>query len=336
MHKIALQNDKKEGETSMGSLENSGADIDPLFSSFAEVLHDMYDEPGEFGQHMTNAMHAIAGQRIDDSAGYITHREKGVLNPFEVISTPSSEDKDVMHFTPQNYLQAHEYFRTRGGLQLAARGLLEHCNDLYEETKKAVAPALGALGLSPYILAPGSAVDQNVHLMRLLHYPPRSLDELLSCPEDARAKLHFDRSKLTAAVWESAPGLMGIPANNAYGQKNLLVDELESMAAQAVINPIDHHSGQVKLFAGAAYNRMPEDLQIVSGKIQPLLHGVLNGQPDENRYAVVVFMNEHLGISSTSTIAGGGVPTKAETDYDELYKTVLHRQMRMGGLVDVE
>jgi hypothetical protein len=86
MHKIALQNDKKEGETSMGSLENSkeyyvdqlhtkgylnveiqvsGADIDPLFSSFAEVLHDMYDEPGEFGQHMTNAMHAIAGQRID-------------------------------------------------------------------------------------------------------------------------------------------------------------------------------------------------------------------------------------------------------------------------------
>lgn len=289
----------------------SGTDIDPLFASFREVLHDIYDQPSTHGQDLIDGLNVSVPDRPLDSVGFISQRRIGQVNPYERERAPSSDDKDIFHFTPQTVEHFTEYMRTRGGINTAMRGLLDQCVELHEAVKSSVRPVLGALGLSDYILSPRGYENKDVHHLRLIRYLATTATESPHFKaHDSLAQLHLDRSKFTAAVWESSSGLVGAPGNNIYGNPDLTLEEFDEAAQRALQTPIQHSSGQVKLFAGAGYNRLPGEVRRVSGDLDPLLHGVTDDNPGEERDAVVLFMNE------TSLHTDCSVPTPEETTFE--------------------
>lgn len=299
----------------------SGADIDPLFASFREVVHDIYDSPSQHGRDVIDGLAVILPERPGDSSGFINQRRLGELNPYEPDSRPATENKDIFHFTPRTAEHFTEHMRTRGGVSQAMRSLLDQCVALHEEVKKGIRPALMALGVSDYILSPRGYEEYDIHHLRLLRYLGSTVTEAsTTARQDALAQLHLDRSKLTAAVWESATGLVGATANNALGSPNLTVAEFDQMTARALASPIKHRSGEIKLFVGAGYNRLPGEVRHASGNLQPLLHGVVDDNPGHERDAVVVFLNE------TALHTDCSVPTKSETSYEGIRQALLDRE----------
>jgi len=303
----------------------SGTEIDTLFSDFQIVLHETFDEPGPMGMHIVNAFDTIVPNRENDSSGFIFQRRVGRTNPYEPDSRAGSEDKDTLHFTPQTYAHAEGYFAQNGGMPRIVRSLLSHCRDLHEATKVAVQPVLGSLGLADRLLAPSGYEHDDIHILRLIRYPAQ--DPTKTSGRADKAQLHFDRCKVTAALWESSQGLVGGPGNNGLGSPNLTVEEFDAMCERALLSPVVHTSHEAKVFTGAGYNHLPREIQDTSGNLPPFLHGVLNIGPTKERLAVVMFMNEHAGIPNTQ------VPAAEEKKAKYVREALAERQARYGGMV---
>lgn len=186
------------------------------------------------------------------------------------------------------------------------RKLLNSCTELHEAAKTSVRPVFKVLGFEAALLAPDSLADQ--HVVRLLRY--------LGTAAQLKAGLHFDRSWATLAAWESHPGLIGTPGNNAQ-RRSLDIQELEITAATALEKPITHRSGSAKLFLGAGYNRAPDAFYNLNGELPLLLHGVLNEQPDQERDAVVIFMHP------PANLPGYIVPGEGETGLEAVHAHIL-------------
>lgn len=283
----------------------SGADIDPLFTQFREFL-DLCSQPG--GQQFSDA---LAYKPIDRSAGadgFMLRRRVGEVNPFSINPIPSTEDKDVAHIFPASIVRAEAYLG-RFGLPAIMRKFLGSSIELHEAAKSCVRPVFKALGFEEALLAADKLDDQ--HVVRLLRY--------LGTSAALKAGLHFDRSWATLAAWESHPGLVGAPGNNAQ-RKSLDITGLEEMATNALATPIAHRTGSAKLFLGAGYNRAPDDLYKQSGQLPLLLHGVRNEQPREERDAVVVFIHPPAGFPDYV------VPGIGETGIEDIRDHILRRK----------
>lgn len=301
----------------------SGADIDPLFTSFRAVLNDIYEKPTQHGEDVIAALNVAVPGREGDSTGFIFQRRHGEINPYEPDSAPATDSKDVFHFTPRTMLHAREHLRTRGGMPQVLRQLLTQCVDLHFAARDSLRPVFKELGVSDYVLSPQGYELNDVHHLRIIRYlaSEAEADAAPFKAHDALAQLHFDRSKFTAAIWESSSGLVGTAANNLLGEPDLTVEKLDEAAQRALHSPIAHHSGEIKLFAGAGYNRLPGEVRRASGNLQPLLHGVIDDHPGEERDAVVLFMNETILHTDCS------VPPKTETSLSHL-RQLLQEQER--------
>lgn len=308
----------------------TAADTAALFSQFRDLLHVAHEESGPLGAHIIQALHSEVPGRQFDGASFIERRRIGEVNRFEPDPRPGTENKDTLHYTPYGDRHARAYFRDHGGIPKVVEDVLDGCAELHAEVARAVRPVLGALGLEAYIIAASGSNIANVHLVRLLRYPPQS--EVRGTGPTERAELHLDRSTFTAAIAEDAPGLVGASGNNAIGRPDLTVEEFDAMCAQALGQPIDHHAGEIKFFPGAGYNHLPERLQAVSRHLQPLLHGVMSPEgdgivPQTDRFAAVLFMNPH------SFNRGVTIAAKEETGATLIREALAERQERHGAPV---
>lgn len=283
----------------------TGADIDPLFEQFRDYL-DLCGEPD--GQQFADAIaeKPPEGCRTIGGDYWVTRRRRGEINPHSVNKAIATEDKDVAHIGPRTV----ELAESRIGRQLpvAMRMFLDSCVELHEAAKTAVRPVYRALGVEEVMLARDPMKDE--HVIRLLRY--------LGTTANLKADLHFDRSAFTLAAWESHPGLVGAPANNAQRQ-SLSIDELEERALAALASPIEHTSGRAKVFLGAGYNRLSDDIYERNGRQPLLLHGVRNERPEEERDAVVIFMHP------PANYPGYIVPGPEETGIDTVRAHILRR-----------
>lgn len=282
----------------------------PLFTDFSDLLATIDDLPPDTRQDWYQALHNYVPGREDDSQGFLVRRRIGEANSFEARATKSSDNKEVLHWTPRTWGTAEERFRSRG-LPSPMRQVLERCQEVHEAAVRALRPVVRELGLEDMLLAPEGHEEDNVHVVRLIHYLGHRVTKQTLAPVefDPLAELHFDRSKLTLALWESTPGLVGTPAQNLRGDPALTLEALEAHADQALCSPIAHRPREAKLFAGAGYNHLPLDVRQASGEIPLLLHGVLDAQPGTPRDAAVVFINQRISAPGISC------PTQVETDY---------------------
>ena len=262
----------------------SGADIDPLFDQFRE-LSELAWAPDGSGKELVDAMHYVVPERPEDADYYLTHRREGEVNLFSRDKTLGKENKDLAHFGPRSYAIAEAKLGSR--MPAVMRQFLDSCVELHEATKTSVRPVFEALGIDQLMLAENP--DDDIHMVRVIRY--------LGTKASHKADLHFDRSAATFAAWESSDGLVGAPGNNAYGYAALSSEDLDSLMAQADASPIKHVSGQGKLFLCAGYNHLPQSVQERNGALPLLAHGVINKASDEERDAVVVFMNPHVGCT---------------------------------------
>lgn len=297
----------------------TGSDLEPLFSNFRQLSDDVFASNSQRGQDVINAFLSEIPGRPYDSRSFINQRRTGQLNPYEVGRNPGTEDKDIAHITPLATVTAAEYMRTRGGMPAAMRKVLELTTEVHQVLRRSLVPVFGALGLNTTMISP--LPEDNVHVLRILRYIGNDN------PNEGLAELHFDRSKFTAALWESDPGLVGSTADNQVSNPGLTVEQFDAMAQQALSSPIKHRSGSLKLFTGAGYQHLPEVARQSSGNLPMLLHGVVNSQPGQERDAVVVFMNEPANVR-------GIPPTQAEeTGYSDVRHALYQRQLRHGGVL---
>jgi hypothetical protein len=286
--------------------EVNGSDIDPLFAEFREFL-DLCEQPG--GKQFADALAFTPTARNSGGDYWVARRRLGEINPHSLNPIPSTENKDVAHIGPRSYQMAEERLGGRFGIPHVMHRFLSSCIELHEATKTSARPVLRALGLESSIFAESGQDDQ--HVVRLIRY--------LGTSASLKADLHFDRSAITVAAWESHSGLIGTPAQNAQ-RRSVDINELEAAAEEAHRTPIHHRSGSAKLFLGAGYNRLPDPLYEVNGELPLLLHGVRNEQPDEERDAVVVFMHP------PANYPGYAVPTNNETGIDKVREFILRRK----------
>ncbi len=269
----------------------TGADLDPLFAQFRDFL-DLCYEPG--GKQFADA---IAFTPTDPTAGgdyYVDRRRIGKINPHSINhDEPSTEDKDVAHIGPRSLERAKNQL---GNLPRVMHDFLSSCVELQQATIKALRPVYDALDLEEIMLAPDSLDNQIV--TRLLRY--------LGAATVYKADLHIDRSAFTAANWESSSGLVGAPSNNGI-KTPIEVADFDASLEKTINSPIAHRSGELKLFLGAGYNRLPDNIFERNGQLPQLMHGVLNDNPEAERDAVVTFMHPPAGLS------GYRIPKSHET-----------------------
>lgn len=299
----------KNGYVSL-PLDVSGSDIDPLFEQFREFSSIAWPEQGDSesnyayaarqasGQELIDAMHYEIPERPKDAEYYMIHRRIGEETPFNRM--PATENKDVLHIGPRTLDLAQERLGRR--MPGVMKALLKGCDEIHHAVKASVRPVYRELGIEDIMLAEDPKDD--IHMLRILRY--------LGTNATHKADLHFDRSVATMAVWESSPGLVGTPGNNALGRPIMTKAELEAMTTRANGSLIKHTSGEGKFFLGAGYNRLSPSLHERNGNIPLLAHGVINQDSSEERDALVIFMNPHLGITDYV------VPSKAETSMDHM------------------
>ena len=277
----------------------NGADIDPLFAHFNEFVDLCNTDPR--GEEFRDAMTLLVRGREEEGDYWLLSERVGVPNP-HIGGDPTTEDKDTAHVGPKSVAQAEATLgRKMPGVM---REFLKGCIEVHEATKKAVRPVFDALGVTEPLLAKDGMED--IHVVRVLRY--------LGTQATHQAEPHFDRSKFTAAVWESHPGLFGAPGNNGISYP-VSVAELEEASAQAHNSPITHHSGWAKVFAGAGFNHFQRDVAPEVPRLPLLLHGVTNERPGEERNAIVVFMHQREGVVCAPVYRLGG-----ETGFDSVRK----------------
>lgn len=284
----------------------NGADIDPLFEEFQDFLN-LCEEPG--GEKFADAIAYTPRNRQSGGDYFVDRRRIGKVNPHAINQAPSTEDKDVAHIGPTSLALAERRLG-RPGVPNLMRQFLGSCIELHSAAKDSARPVLGAVGLED-LFAAAAPVDQ--HVVRLIRY--------LGTVADLQAGLHFDRCVATVAAWESHPGLVGISGQNGQRESQpVTVAELDAAEQQALKTPIAHRSGEAKVFLGAGYNRMPQRIHEANGKLPLLLHGVVNERPQEERYAVVVFMHPPAGYP------GYLVPDKYETGIEGVRAYLLNQE----------
>lgn len=138
-------------------------------------------------------------------------------------------------------------------------------------------------------------------------------------PQEPIAELHFDRDIFTAAVTETAPGLVGAPSNTYIGDPNMTVEEFDSARIKALKTPIAHTVGRLCLFPGAKYNHLPLQAREESGNVPLLLHGVNNAMPGVARFALVYFMHQHFWLPNIST------PAPSETRLKNIRDAIINK-----------
>lgn len=291
---------RENGYLKLG-LPISGADIDPLFDQFRDFSELAWADD-ESGKELIEAMNYSIDARPDDADYFLVHRRVGEPNMFSARSTIGTENKDVAHIGPRSRELAHARLGKR--MPAVMSQFLDSCVELHEAVKTTVRPVYKALGMEHIMLAENPSDD--IHMVRVLRY--------LGTSATHKADLHFDRSVSTFAAWESSPGLVGTPGNNAFGNSSLSVRELDTMASRANTSPINHVTNEGKFFLGAGYNRLPQNIHEQNGTLPLLAHGVVNVESDAERDAVVVFMNPRIGFEPYT------VPSKEETGWDELAK----------------
>jgi hypothetical protein len=295
-------------------------DIVLVFASFQLLLDEVYDRPTPYSKNILDAFKNEVPGRPHDSRGFIEQRRVGVISSNETGRDPATEDKDQLHFTPQTVRSVEAHLAHHGGVPKMVRTLLNQCTDVYEAMRKSSVPVFEALGIDDYLLAPEGFED--VHILRLLHHLGRHSDKP-TASTDLKAELHFDRSKFTAAKWDSRPGLKGAPGTNGFRNASLTVEDLDRFATEATAHPITHRPGYTEFFPGAGYKRLPAALRRRSGDLPIFLHYVEDLLPDKPRDAFVFFANEHSGITTCSA------PRATETGFGSVRKLVEARQQKL-------
>jgi hypothetical protein len=286
-----------------------GADINPLFDEFREFADlvwptreamestKAYAGRVAFGTELEEALHVDIPERSEDGDWYMVHRRIGEIDKHS--RTPATENKDLLHTGPRTLTTVRERLGRR--MPEVMTRMLERCEEIHEAAKASARPVFQELGIADIMLARDPWND--IHMIRILHY--------FGTNDPQQADMHFDRSVATIAAWESSPGLMGVPGNNNFRYQTTR-EEVDDMLARAAASPIDHVSGEAKFFLGAGYNRLGYKVLDANGDIPLLAHGVGNPYPDQDRFAAVVFMNPHLGVTDYV------VPSKAETSMTHL------------------
>ncbi len=301
------------------------ADSRAIFFAFGALTAEVFDKPSPLGQAIVEAVSVEHPLRPIDSKGFIEQRRVGDVSKYEIGRDPGTDHKDQFHFTPLTYPHAFEYFKGRGGMPRVLKELLDLCVELRQTVTRTVSPILEVLGLRDTLFAPPGREIDDIHVMRFLHYHSSTPDNsVTSTHVQPLADLHFDRSKFTAAVLESRPGLVGAPSNNHVGRPDLTVEEFDFKAERAFASRVTDKG--IKLFPGAGYNRLNPDLIDASGRLSPFLHGVVDTDPGVPRLAVVYFMNEFVGAASA------GAPQADETGYTRVRGEIASRQERFGGM----
>ena len=271
-------------------------DFDDVRHRFQTVIDDA---AGPGGQKIIDALTFQLEDRPDDGDYYLHKRVPGDTHPMHTDRAPGTEHKYTLHYGPLSVAYARRVF---GRAVPRSLGLLfASCGEIHEHTKQAVRPIYEKLGIAGVMLAENPADD--VHIVRLLKY-------LHTDEAKLKAALHFDRSVATVAVSESKEGLIGAKGQN----RNVTAQELDEAASNAYNNPLVHYENEAKFFFGAGYNNLPRKFR--NPNLPLLLHGVNNLEPDQERDAVVVFMNPRRGFTHI-------VPGQEQTGFVEVRAHIL-------------
>jgi hypothetical protein len=287
-----------------------GNNIDPLFDQFRELSELIWTPEGTHFD-LEDALHYTIDERPKDADYFMVHRRIGEINPHSPDRAVGTDSKDLAHIGPRSMQEAKAKLGKR--MPKVMREFIGSCLEIHEVTKQAVRPVYRALGMEDLMLAKNP--ENDIHMVRVLRY--------LGSTTTHKADLHFDRAVATVAAWESSPGLVGAPGNNSIGDSRLTPGDLIDTIAAANASDLIHESGKAKFFLAAGYNRLPdEEVFEKNGPLPLLAHGVLNQDPNEERDAVVVFMNPHLGVK------GYVVPSPEETGLSDVYGHLINSQER--------
>lgn len=273
-------------------------EIEPVFEQFRELYDLMYADDGS-GKELYDAFRYEVPERPRDADYFQVRRRVGDINMFSQNGAIGTDDKDVAHIGPRTMLHARERLGKR--MPKIMEQFIESCTEIHEQTKQAVRPVYRELGIEDIMLAKNPLDD--IHMVRVLRY--------LGTEATHKADLHFDRSVATFAVWESSTGLVGAPGNNDYLHPTTVASVMKTVE-QANNSPVNHVPGHGKFFLGAGYNHLPAEVREPQGELPLFAHGVVNSDPDQERSAVVVFMNPRLGYEPYT------VASKHETDLNDL------------------
>jgi len=300
------------------------ADMVPLMTTFHELVDEIYESPTEHGKEILDAFATNVPGRELNAKGFIERRRIGEVSIYEIGRSPATEDKDLMHYTPQT----REHVRAMLGCRMPklVRTLLDQCEAAYQDMAESLRPVVAAFDIEDVIFAPRGREQDNIHLLRLLGYPGRP-GAVEKGQAMTKAELHFDRGKFTSTGWDSRPGLVGTPSQNGFLHQDFTSSDLAAHARNALKNPIEHKAGQAIIFAGAGYNHLPYAVrQNFGAEDLPLfLHGFHDTQPELPRDTAVCFFNEQVGYQ------GIGSPEAYETGYGDVLTWLLARERMMYG-----
>jgi hypothetical protein len=328
----------EKGQVSIG-LGLSPRDIEPVFDAFGDVIEATFQDGRVIDEDIFKAFRFETPGRAANGTGYLEQRRVGTINLAEPDRTPCTDNKYTLHYLPTTDAYVMKHYGGPDKIPLVVRTLISYCAELHAEVKKSIRAPLQALGLAEVLMAPPDRPLEDIHIIRLLRYLLPPAKEGIIMPKTSGkelAEFHLDRSRMSLPFSEGKPGLAGAPGSNGFADPNLTVEQFEAMAAKAMNTPIRHVTGQAKLFAGAGYYHLPQELQDASGNLPPLLHGVLDGAEaealhgptekalaggqDKFRDAAVAFINEHMRV------LGWSVPSPAETGYTEIHDFLEQRQ----------
>jgi len=294
-------------------------DMVSLMGTFHELIDDIYDQPSDSGQRIFDAFATNVPGRELNSKGFIDRRRIGEVSPYEIGRSPATEDKDLLHFTPQTAEAVTAAFGTR--MPKLVRALLGQCQDVYQAMSDSLRPVTAAYGLEDVIFAPKGSEADNIHILRLLGYPGKP-GAVEAGQAMSKAELHLDRSKFSAVgAWESRSGLVGIPAQNGYLHPEITANDFNALAKEALKSPIACTPGQAIIFLGAGFNHLPYDMRAnLDPDVPLLLHGFHDHQPELPRDTAVLFANEQRGVP------GIGSPEAYETGFSDIIKFLLARE----------
>jgi hypothetical protein len=264
--------------------------VEELFENF-KAFAALCEEPK--GERLADAVNYETGDK-GNGVFYLQRRKPGDINVREKRGTVGTDNKLVMHFGALTHARALSALN--GSMPEEMRDFLDNCAQFYIEGRRAGLLGARALGVDRPLFP--ANLNKDIHLLRLIDYIATDSDQL--------GAAHFDRSVTTLAISESAPGLRGAPGDNGFLEP---LDEEVADRLRQGLDPIDHQEGIAKFFAAAGLRRLPVSTRQSQGldEVPLLAHDIVNENPGENRQAVVMFFNPHLGFEPYT------VPSKEET-----------------------
>lgn len=291
-----------------------------MFEAFEELIEETFESDLAHGRSLVDAFFVEVPGRADNSRGFIDQRRVGKINPYEVGRSTATENKDLLHYTTRTHQSVEE--RLGHQMSRSTRNFISLAEEAYQQIISSLRPPLIALGMDADILPPEESLAEEVVVMRLLNYLGGK-ESPTPDNNDSLAELHFDRSKLTAAVWSSAPGLVGGPAHNQISDSMLTVEDFEAMSVRALGSPIPARRDYFPFFFGAGFNYQMRDKYPEFANTPMLLHGVSQTDQNIGRKALVAFINERSDLHF-------GSPPVAEDRWSSIRSALSERQSRYG------